>query len=121
MMSTDVYQRASFPRGTLSTNVERAWEGQVQGRHWIATVVQIDEDSCTCDLYVACGAQRDRVPASVNCRWDYEFDHILNRFVSDGVPPEVTCEMRAGLREWFDDFQRRQRTTGLGTDGAVAL
>lgn len=96
------------------TGEERAWEGHIAGDHWIAKVVQLDEEQGICGLYVATGADRDRTPARPNCRWDYECDHILNRFSEGSVPPGVTCEMMIGLRRWLDEFRRRRDASGLG-------
>jgi hypothetical protein len=91
----------------------RAWEGQVQGEHWIARVVYVDERAKICALHVSTGAQRDRRQAGPNCHWDYEYDHLVKRFSQHPLPHEVVVEMRDAVRDWVNGFLRDQRQQNL--------
>jgi len=87
---------------------QRAWEGQFDGRHWIARILQVDEDVGICGLHVATGSARDELATQPNCRWDYERDHFVDRFSSPDVPPALTTEMLGALREWLANFRARR-------------
>jgi hypothetical protein len=97
------------PSLRLLGNDERAWEGHYEGRHWIARVVQLDEDRGVCGVHVASGAQRDELHAKANCNWDYENDHFIDRFSYPDVPPELTFQMMSALRDWLERFRAKRQ------------
>jgi hypothetical protein len=97
------------PSLRLIGNDERAWEGQYDGRHWIARVVQLDEDRGLCAMHVAAGAERDVLSAEANCRWDYENDHFIDRFSTPEVPPELPVVMLGALRDWLERFRAQRQ------------
>lgn len=101
------------PSLRLLGNDERVWEGLYDGRHWIARVVQLDEDRGLCAVHVASGAERDRLNAQANCKWDYRNDHFLDRFATPEVPPELPCVMLGALRDWLERFRSQHQRTQM--------
>jgi hypothetical protein len=91
----------------------RAWEGQVDGQHWIARVVYVDERARICALHVSTQRQRDRLQAEPNCHWDYEYEHLVKRYTEQRVPHEVAVEMRDAVRDWVNGFLHSEHQKNL--------
>lgn len=112
-MMTESNQPGQDSQLDLAGRDLRAWEGQVDGQHWIARVVYVDERAKICALHVSTDAERDDLQASPNCHWDYEYEHLVKRYSKKRVPHEVALEMRDAVRTWLNAFLRNQRQKNL--------